>query len=443
MSLRKLLAVTILLSVLLGAGIYSFPGYVKYIRDNQENLGYDFFYIYSTIRALNDGCPNIYESAEIHEFVNKLSNGKWSIIGDRHAPPYFVLCMPFAFFSFTTGYHLIVISSFIMYVIAVTVLVFYLIEDRRASALTAIMIAVYTLFCSTGVDNIFLGQVGFILTFLLIMTFYFGERERWWLCGFFLALAIIIKMHPLLLLFYYGIRRNYRVLVSCPAFLLLFSLLSGVLWGFQRYAQYVVYLSHDLAGRKSYVYAYAYTMEQSADWHPESLIGWLASAFRYNISLTELKILYVVLFVLLLYVMLRISQEAGVKSGRRINALEFSMYMMASLVFTPFSFSHSHIIVMIPFITFIALYLRGELSGKAAAPLLGILSFMGVFWILDGNLRTRDWILDLHYRYKYLGFSLYSLLLIYLFTIMLFFIHSKKRNDVGAPAVKKHHESKQ
>gem|GEM_PF-4506261 len=59
------------------------------------------------------------------------------------------------------------------------------------------------------------------------------------LCG------ILFKMFPFLLIFYYIFRKQYRVVISCFAPLALVTFVTGFMWGFHRYFQYMDWM-HEL-----------------------------------------------------------------------------------------------------------------------------------------------------------------------------------------------------
>ena len=69
----------------------------------------------------------------------------------------------------------------------------FLLGKKPLSYTLAVLLSLYSVICSVCVDNIFLGQVGFILVFLLILTYYCGEKGQWNPAGFFLSVAYFSK----------------------------------------------------------------------------------------------------------------------------------------------------------------------------------------------------------------------------------------------------------
>ena len=80
-----------------------------------------------------------------------------------------------------------------------------------------------------ALDNLTLGQVNILLTFILFISLNLDEKKSI-LAGFLLALVTAIKMSPAILILYFILNKRYKIVVSFIGSilgLLLFTLISA------------------------------------------------------------------------------------------------------------------------------------------------------------------------------------------------------------------------
>lgn len=90
-------------------------------------------------------------------------------------------------------------------------------------------------------DNLWLGQANILSFFLCVAAIYNHLKEKSWAVGLFLALAISVKLTPVLFLIYFLYKKDYEVLPWTLFGLLLFMVaIPSMFYGFQKT---LIYLS--------------------------------------------------------------------------------------------------------------------------------------------------------------------------------------------------------
>jgi len=398
-----------LIAFLLVAGLYMFPDYKAFVTVNWDDMGFDFFNFYSSASGMNKNISDIYNSQQIIDFKTKICGGRWQVSqGDTHPPQFYLLYDFFTLFPFKTAYIIHFAISIVLYTFSLMLLTVFLLGKKPLSYIVALLLSLYSVICSVCVDNIFLGQVGFILVFLLILTYYCGEKGQWIPAGFFLSLAILFKMFPFLLIFYYIFRKQYRVVISCFASLALLTVVTGFMWGFQRYFQYMDWMNE--LNRKIY---FSNIKDQYFANH--SIMGYISTVTADMLPIMLLKSIHLSIIafsVFFLYLLHRKIQA----DDRTASSLEYSLYVLSSTFLAPFSFSHHHIVLIIPFIALIVLFLKGGHQPRLRMLLIASLALFALFWIFDGQLLTRQWILALHFDFSNRCMPLVVMLVMAFFT---------------------------
>ncbi len=366
-----------LLAALVLLGIYSFPRHPLLLPDLAAQGGYDYFYFFATTRALDQGLANVYLGDGMAQFSRELSQGRWEIHGN-HPLPFYLFYKPLAALDFQTGYLLHLAFGVALYAVGVLALALVTLRDRRLAAGVATLLAVAGLVTGPGVDNLWLGQVGFFLAFTLCLTFALAATGREAPAGVFLALAVLMKLYPILLAGYYLRRGQRRVVVWMAATLLVLSLAAGLDWGFGHYARFLEWSGQ--AGYRSVL-------------SNQSLMGLIALALGEN-SVTSLKILNALLLVGAIAALGRAGARWGGPS-REQQLLEFSTWVLASTVLAPLSWAHHHLVLVLPLLAFAAL--AAQRPGHQILGLAGV-ALVCLAWWLDGEVVTRDWVRALHFQ---------------------------------------------
>ena len=77
-------------------------------------------------------------------------------------------------------------------------------------------------------ETIHIGQINTFVILALLLAFYLAEKDRPWLVGIALALAVVFKTSPLLFVFYFLALRKFRVVASATMALAAFSVIASL-----------------------------------------------------------------------------------------------------------------------------------------------------------------------------------------------------------------------
>lgn len=84
------------------------------------------------------------------------------------------------------------------------------------------------LFFAPFFETIHIGQINIFVLLSISLLAYFSEKNKSIPAGFFLALAIVLKTSPIILILYFLADRKYRLLISCAISLIIFSVIPAV-----------------------------------------------------------------------------------------------------------------------------------------------------------------------------------------------------------------------
>lgn len=84
------------------------------------------------------------------------------------------------------------------------------------------------LFFAPFFETIHIGQINVFVLLSITLMAYFSEKNNSILAGFFLALAVVLKTSPIILILYFLADRKYRLLISCAVSLIIFSVIPAV-----------------------------------------------------------------------------------------------------------------------------------------------------------------------------------------------------------------------
>lgn len=352
-----------LLVALVLLGIYSFPKHPLLLPDLAAEGGYDYFHYFATTRALQSGMQDVYTSPRMAEFSAALSGGRW-VVQDNHPLPFYLLYTGLAGLDFATGFHLHLWLGVALFAAGTLALCLHVVADRATACAVAGLLSAASLVTGVGSDNLYLGQVGYYLAFALCAAFVLRDRL---LAGVFVALAVLLKAFPLLLVLWYVRRREFQPVAGALGTLAMCGLLAGLLWGFGQYADY-------LQGPG---------MQYKAVASNQALMGLLAGLLPQAL-LKPLHLLLLGAGVVLLWRLPRPATRLG-------ELFEFSAWTVAALILSPLSWSHHHLVMVMPTVAFAARALQG---GSAAG-----LALMCAYFLLEGEIIGRDWVKAVHFQY--------------------------------------------
>ncbi|MCK7525285.1 MAG: DUF2029 domain-containing protein [Ignavibacteriales bacterium] len=95
------------------------------------------------------------------------------------------------------------------------------------------IIFVFILSARFWLNNIEHGQVNLLLWFLVLVAVYFIKTNRVVIATAFLSLSILIKILPLLVVFYYFSRKRYDVVTLTFAWVVLLTIVPAAILGWQ------------------------------------------------------------------------------------------------------------------------------------------------------------------------------------------------------------------
>lgn len=314
--------------------------------------GYDFFHYYASVKALNEGSINIYNIEDMKAYSGRLSEGRWEIF-DNHPLPFYLFFLPFAGLSFLTSFAVYDILQLLAAAAGVFILVSELLKerDKKTAYITAALLSLSLLSWGICLDNLWLGQVGGFFWLTLAVCWKADENGLDWLTGLSLSLAVLLKLYPVILLVWLLNGRRFKAAGWFLLFTAVFSLISGCLWGFARFGEYLSFLTNDQ------VYPQAVSNQ--------SLTACLSSAL-YDMPPAVIKFLNIMLLaaagygIVLLTNYRRSNETVNDVSSRITRALSFSLWLFAALILSPISWGHHHIILLFPLLTLLAIMIGKE-----------------------------------------------------------------------------------
>ena len=341
-SRRPFLFTCILLAAAVILGWYSYPQHPLYQGDiTERGGGYDYFYYYSTSHALRDKIANIYASPEMLEYSRRLSGARDWAVSDNHPLPFYILYLPLFERSFSQGYYIHLWVNLNILWMAVFALCLTLLPSRRQAYILMLLFMGATVTVGPAVDNIYLGQIGLAFAGLLAFAFLFDRIGYGAPAGVCLALAILLKMYPALLLIYFALKHRWQTLKWTAYTLLALSAAAGLQWGFGRYLDYWHFLSR--------------TMSYDSTVGNQSLIGVIANACP-HLAPADLKAVHLCLLALTAGGLSWMSRNLPLRSpNAAMGLLEFSVWATAATAASPISWSHHHIFLILPLLAFLGI----------------------------------------------------------------------------------------
>ena len=387
---KKIIICWILLALLSLIGWLLHPQLIQFLSDPAANGGgYDFFHYYASVKALQGGAANIYDPQFMKEYSLALSEGRWAIF-DNHPLPFYLLYIPFTQGSFANGYIKHAFWQYFLYAAGLLLLCrhFFADSDKKIAWLTWALLAVGSFSWGVWLDNFLLGQVGGLFFFSLAAVLVCAWKKQDFLCGLALAIAILLKLYPVVLLIWLLAKRRYQAVGYCVFTLAMLSLSAGLQWGFLRFGQYVQFL---------------FTEQSYQEVASNQSLMTLANACLYDVSPFLIKLINVALLAVgaafLWYNGAKVqsaeiaseptnsnatADRSGSKNSGSDNftllALDYSTWILLMLVLSPLSWSHHHLALLIPFLAIIAALHNGSLpnAGKLlwAALAIGCMLFV-------------------------------------------------------------------
>ncbi len=357
-------------------GIISYPKHPLIHADLvNEGGGYDFFYTYAIVNALNNGVANIYDGTDLAKFSESLSNGRWIIDKDNHPMQYYLFYLPLAKMNFHKACRLHIWLELSLFAAGVLALCRQAFASRLAAWVTFALLCAAAFFTGPGVDNIWLGQIGSAMVFFMAMTFVCAENKHDSLAGIFLCCAIIFKMYPALLLLYFWRKKRYRIISWAIGTFVALGLSAGLQWGFSHHLNYLSFMLNGI------------------DYNPaignQSFMAMLVSVWR-DAPPVFLKVCNLALIIGGSWLSWLYIPESS------SNLAEYSAWLLLSMIAAPLSWGHHHVLCVMPLIAFASILSekRDSIFWPAA---VGVIAVCLTF-ALEGETVTAVGIKMLHYN---------------------------------------------
>lgn len=170
----------------------------------------DFTVFYAASVVVNQG-ENPYTKQPIKKTIRNFRpyDAGWRFF---YSPPVAVALIPMSYVP-------IKIMKFMWYVISLVALgtVGYLLQQlyapKRAIYAWSVFLILISLYGAIG-NNLRLGQINVFLLFFLVLHLFMLSKDKKYLAGVFLAALSIVKIFPFILIGYYALRGQWKVILS-------------------------------------------------------------------------------------------------------------------------------------------------------------------------------------------------------------------------------------
>ncbi|HRG77234.1 MAG TPA: glycosyltransferase family 87 protein [Leptospiraceae bacterium] len=187
-----------------------------------------------------------------------------------------------------------------------------------------------------ALDNLTLGQVNILLTFILFLSLNSDEKKSI-LAGFLLALVTAIKMSPAILILYFILNKRYKIVVSFIGSLLGLLLFTLILGGYRHWINFISILPSFGQGDKIIL-----GVIQADSSINLSIKGFAYRITPYASAYSEIIFLALIAVWIIYMIFIYISEKEDVKKEKLLIRLHFCM-----LFFSPMTW-YAHLIYLFP-----------------------------------------------------------------------------------------------
>ena len=207
-------------------------------------------------------------------------------------------------------------------------------------------------------NNSNLGQINVVILFLCVTTLYFFIHNKDIYAGIILALAIVIKITPVLLLFYFIYKREFRLVISSIAGAVVFLFIPSFAFGLENYinilSQYREIISNFYDStyfNQSFYNTFVHFLSPVSLWNNMQIN--IASLDEYQIKF----IIYTIFgFISLLFAFIF---REKIKNRNDLNVLfEYSMVIILMLLFSPVSRKAHFVTLLIPHLFYLYIIIK-------------------------------------------------------------------------------------
>jgi alpha-1,2-mannosyltransferase len=330
-------------------------------------FGLDFTQYYVASRMVLEGeAHNVY-GTESYYLAKAASYGAVTDAGGTMTnayPPFAAFCLiPFALLPFRPALLLFSVTS--MLALGVAVWAFFANKKdmaRRDSTLAGLLIT-FSFF--PVYYSLYMGQVNALLFLCMALVLYFARRGQPWCAGFLIALAALIKLFPAVLMVFFAVKRQFKLVAAAAASAVALGAISLIVCDPRLYVTYFTQvLPRETGG--------------GAFYRNQGLSGLLSRLLTQNDYVSALanwpglaRGMGVLAGILVLLAALWVAARRG---GSRTSDMEFGLYLVATLLALPKSWEHYGVFLLFAYFAVLRLVVHARALPRAPM-LLTFLSF--------------------------------------------------------------------
>ncbi len=344
---------------------------------------------------------NFYPDFKIHYLapfavfkgLNPYLGGKGYFTPDVYPPFTILLFSPFILLPYGFAEKIWTLLS-IIFLIGSLYLIFKINKEKMFSRIGFLISALLFAFYFPIKFTLGMGQINFLILFLVTLSIYFLNKNKNYLTGTFLSLSIMIKFFPILFLPYLIILKKWKILFS-------FIAVSTVVFLFT-----LIIIKPDIN-----IYFYKNVLPTlfggwKTDYYNQSLSGFLGRQISNGFARELLRI---IISLILVAVPFLVILKNNSKKTTKVN-LSFSLLITLTLLINNFSWQHHFVWLLFPFIT-IFYFIKNRKLDWSYYFVLGVSFFLVGFNLTNPNIFPVIFISHLFYGTLILwGLNLYLLL---------------------------------
>ena len=270
---------------------------------------------------------------EIFQGSNPYLIGKDIFTPSTYPPFVFILMSPFEILSYFGAEKIWTLLS-IIFLIGSVYLIFKINNEKMFSRIGLLISALLFAFYFPIKFSLGMGQINFLILFLVMLSIHFLNKNKNYVSGIFLSLSIMIKFFPLFLLPYLIILKKWKILFSFIFLSIIILLFTFIINPDINIYFYKNVLPTLLGGWKT-------------DYYNQSLSGFLGRQMSIGFirELLRISISLILVLISFLVILKNNSQKTTV-----IN-LSCSLLITLTLLINNFSWQHHFVWLIFPFIT--------------------------------------------------------------------------------------------
>ena len=209
--------------------------------------------------------------------------------------------------------------------------------------------------------NLGSGQVNNVLFLLIVLAFYLSLHKRWGLSALSLALAVVLKITPIFLLYTLLIEKKVKTVLWTVVYVVVIGLITGLILGFRVYGDYL-----SIPG--------SFFDFGVSTYYNQSLAGFLARVSN-NFELNKWLILAILTIT---SISLFFIQKRLAKNHLLSKTVLWNLSVLFMLIFAPFAWQYHFVIIIFPLVVTAFLGYKMKLSYRFFSLL--VLSYLLIGW---------------------------------------------------------------